>query len=333
MVTIKDISKESGYSQSTISRLFKDDSSLSITKQTKDAIINTALSLGYDRAKIHTALYKIGILFWIPKGQAMEDIYFMQMRDALLEYGKRLNMEMTVITERENIKNFPKLFSGFIAIGEITKEELQFLYNQGMQGVVLEINPLPYLFDTVKPDTDFCITNGIDILVNNGIKSIGFLGGRFHNPQTNQDELDSREIIFRSYMRSLNLLKEEYVFSDAKFTVEQGYKLACKMTDTLGKNLPEACIIASDTLAVGALQGFHEKKIILPQDMKIISINDYEISQFVSPPLTTYHIDTQEMAKTSIDLLSEQLVYQRKISKTVLLGSTLIIRKSFIPIC
>ena len=331
MVTIKEISKISGYSQSTISRLFKNDPSLSITQQTKENIINTALSLGYDRAKIHAPLYKIGILFWLPKGQAMEDIYFTQIRDALLEYGKKLNMEMTILTEHDEIKNLSKNFSGFIAIGEITKEDLQLLYDQSMKGVVLEINPLPYLFDTVKPDTDFCIKNSIDILINNGIKKIGFLGGKFHNPQTNLYELDSREVTFRSYMKKLNLLKENYIFSEGKFTVEQGYNLACKMSDTLEENLPEACVIASDTLAVGALQGFHEKKIILPQDMKIISINDYEISKFVSPPLTTYHIDTQEMAKTAIDLLSDQLIYQRKINKTVLLGSTLVIRKSFIP--
>ena len=95
--------------------------------------------------------------------------------------------------------------------------------------------------------------------------------------------------------------------------------------------LPEACLIASDTLAIGALQAFSEYGVKLPKDMAIISINNDEIAQYVAPPLTTYDIDVTEMIKTAIYLLTDQLTNPRKITKSVLLGSELIIRKSFIP--
>ena len=102
------------------------------------------------------------------------------------------------------------------------------------------------------------------------------------------------------------------------------------MVTQLGKNLPQACLIASDAIAVGFLQYLYEANIAVPEDIAIISINDDEIAQFVAPPLTTYRIDTEEIAKTAIDLLSDQIVHPRNITKTVLIGAELIVRKSFI---
>ena len=103
------------------------------------------------------------------------------------------------------------------------------------------------------------------------------------------------------------------------------------MVDSSIDDLPEVCFIASDTIAVGALQGFNDKGVFLPNQMALISVNDYEMAKFVTPPLSTFHIDIEEMAKSTIDLLSDQLVYPRDITKTILLSANLVVRKSFIP--
>ena len=52
MVTLKDIAKASGFSPATISRLFKNDTSLSIRPHSKQIIFDTALKLGYPLEKI-----------------------------------------------------------------------------------------------------------------------------------------------------------------------------------------------------------------------------------------------------------------------------------------
>ncbi|MGX7098542.1 substrate-binding domain-containing protein [Globicatella sanguinis] len=74
-----------------------------------------------------------------------------------------------------------------------------------------------------------------------------------------------------------------------------------------------------------------ELQINIPDNIEIISINDNDISKFVSPPLTTFRIEAEEIAKTTIDMLVDQIVYNRKTTKTVLLNSELMIRKSFVP--
>lgn len=172
--------------------------------------------------------------------------------------------------------------------------------------------------------------DAIDEFLAAGFTRIGFIGGTYRNPQTGKEELDSRERVFRDYLTSKGLLQEQYIYSEGLFSIDEGYQLASDMVHQLGDALPEACFIASDTLAIGALQAFNELGIKLPGQLAIISINDNEIAQFVSPPLTTYRIDVEEMAKTAIELLADQLTYPRHITKTVLLGSELIYRKSFV---
>lgn len=119
--------------------------------------------------------------------------------------------------------------------------------------------------------------------------------------------------------------------SEGRFSVEQGYNLVKNNISKWKDDLPEAIFIASDTIAIGCLQAFNELQINIPDNIEIISINDNDISKFVSPPLTTFRIEAEEIAKTTIDMLVDQIVYNRKTTKTVLLNSELIIRKSFVP--
>ncbi|KAF1299272.1 LacI family transcriptional regulator [Enterococcus sp. JM4C] len=331
MVTLKEIAKNSGYSQATVSRLFKGDSSLSITNETKQKIIHTALSMGYDRSKIKTTLEKIAVLFWLTEQEELQDVYFQQLRLSLEKYAQLSNMEIEMIKHEQDTIQIPDSVSGFVGVGSFTSKELLTLKEKCPNGVLLELNPEPDLFDTVKPDTDRITRQAIDYFLKKGYKKIGFIGGAFHNPDEDEDESDSREIAFRQYAKKKGVLNEEYIFSKGKFTVNQGYELTLELINQLGDDLPDAFFIASDTIAVGALQAFNERYISIPDRLEIISVNDTEISKFVSPPLTTFRIDVEEIAKTAIDMLVDQIVYPRQITKTVLLGSEIIIRKSFQP--
>lgn len=331
MITIKKIAEKSGFSQATVSRLLNGDETLSIADETKQRIIDTALSLGYERSKIKTTLEKIAVLFWMTEQEELQDIYFHKLRLSLEKYGKQNNLEIQMIKHEDGIEEIDPSIRGFIGIGSFTSKELYQLKEKYPNGVILEVNPQPEIFDTVKPDTDRMTYLALNHLIKKGYQRIGFIGGNYHNPDTDQEDLDSREIIFRQYLSQKGLLNDNYIFSSGHFTVKQGYELTLELIEKLD-SIPEAFFIPSDTIAVGALQAFNEKGISIPDSLEIISINDNDIAKFVSPPLTTFRIDVNEIAKTSIDLLVEQIVAPRTITKTVLVGSELIVRKSFIPL-
>lgn len=331
MTTIKDIAYHSGYSSATVSRLLKGDENLSITEETRQKIIHTALTLGYDRSKIKTTLEKIAVLSWISDEEELQDVYFRNLKINLEKYAKLNNMEIFTIKQDKGLDSIPKNISGFIALGSFSEKEIQKLKNSYTNGVFLEINPEPDYFDTVKPDTDRMTVKAIDYFREKGYQKIGFIGGEYYNHFNDTIDMDSREVTFRHYLSTLGLLNEKYILSEGRFSVEQGYNLVKNNISKWKDDLPEAIFIASDTIAIGCLQAFNELQIKIPDNIEIISINDNDISKFVSPPLTTFRIEAEEIAKTTIDMLVDQIVYNRKTTKTVLLNSELIIRKSFVP--
>lgn len=329
MVSIKKIAEESGYSQATVSRLLRGDESLSITKNTKDKILSTALSLGYDRHRINLPIGKIALLFGISLQEEFQDLYFHNLRLAIEKHAKLSKLEVITVSNISEIKKISSETTSFIALGSFDKDDVSLLKEFFHYGVFLEINPDPDNFDTVKPDTNRITSNAISLFIQKGYNNIGFFGGGFFDIDQKIYQMDSREVEFRRVLYEHNLLKEKFIFSGGNFSVKTGYNLAKKSIALLDKNFPDAFFISSDTIAVGVLQAFNEESITVPDIFEIISVNDSEIAKFTSPPLSTYKIDIDEISKSAIDLLIDQFNFPRSTTKTILLGSELVIRKSF----
>ena len=102
-----------------------------------------------------------------------------------------------------------------------------------------------------------------------------------------------------------------------------------KAIENLKDKLPTAFFVASDPIAI-SLQALNEYNIPVPSRVSVISINNIDVSKYVSPPLSTFNIDINELCKTAINLLSERIIEDRKLQKTIYLNCELIIRKSFI---
>ena len=330
MITIKEIAQQAGFSPSTVSRLLSNDPSLSVSPETKQKILNTALSLGYERKYIKTIIEKIALLFWITEIEELEDIYFKDMRLKIEKYANENNMELVTIKKESGISKIPKDINGFIAIGSFSEKEISKLLKITKNGVFIDSNPAPDYYDSVQPNTPLITKKAIDYFIENGHSNIGFIGGTFHNPNTDLEEKDIREISFRYYMQKLGYLNEDNIFIEPNFSVDSGYKSAKKAIENLKDKLPTAFFVASDPIAIGVLQALNEYNIPVPSRVSVISINNIDVSKYVSPPLSTFNIDINELCKTAISLLSERIIEDRKLQKTIYLNCELVVRKSFI---
>lgn len=330
MITIKEIAQQAGFSPSTVSRLLSNDPSLSVSPETKQKILNTALSLGYERKYIKTIIEKIALLFWITEIEELEDIYFKDMRLKIEKYANENNMELVTIKKESGISKIPKDINGFIAIGSFSEKEISKLLKITKNGVFIDSNPAPDYYDSVQPNTPLITKKAIDYFIKDGHSNIGFIGGTFHNPNTDLEEKDIREISFRYYMQKLGYLNEDNIFIEPNFSVDSGYKSAKKAIENLKDKLPTAFFVASDPIAIGVLQALNEYNIPVPSRVSVISINNIDVSKYVSPPLSTFNIDINELCKTAINLLSERIIEDRKLQKTIYLNCELVVRKSFI---
>ena len=330
MITIKEIAQQAGFSPSTVSRLLSNDPSLSVSPETKQKILNTALSLGYERKYIKTIIEKIALLFWITEIEELEDIYFKDMRLKIEKYANENNMELVTIKKESGISKIPKDINGFIAIGSFSEKEISKLLKITKNGVFIDSNPAPDYYDSVQPNTPLITKKAIDSFIKNGHSNIGFIGGTFHNPNTDLEEKDIREVAFRYYMQKIGYFNEDNIFIEPNFSVDSGYKSAKKAIENLKDKLPTAFFVASDPISIGVLQALNEYNIPVPSRVSVISINNIDVSKYVSPPLSTFNIDINELCKTAINLRSERIIEDRKLQKTIYLNCELVVRKSFI---
>ena len=330
MITIKEIAQQAGFSPSTVSRLLSNDPSLSVSPETQQKILNTALSLGYERKYIKTIIEKIALLFWITEIEELEDIYFKDMRLKIEKYANENNMELVTIKKESGISKIPKDINGFIAIGSFSEKEISKLLKITKNGVFIDSNPAPDYYDSVQPNTPLITKKAIDYFIKNGHSNIGFIGGTFHNPNTDLEEKDIREVAFRYYMQKIGYFNEDNIFIEPNFSVDSGYKSAKKAIENLKDKLPTAFFVASDPISIGVLQALNEYNIPVPSRVSVISINNIDVSKYVSPPLSTFNIDINELCKTAINLLSERIIEDRKLQKTIYLNCELVVRKSFI---
>ncbi|MDQ0429388.1 LacI family transcriptional regulator [Planomicrobium stackebrandtii] len=328
MATIKDIGEKSGFSISTVSRVLSNDQSLSVPEETREKIFDAAEELNYRKKTVKSLVKNIAFLYWLTEREELEDVYFKTMRIEIEKMAKLSNVELTTYKIEGGISQIPDNIEGFIAVGTFADKEIAHLRKLTPHGVFIDSTPDPEHFDSVKPDLAQITRKTIDFLIEKGHQDIGFIGGTYHNPNTDGDEMDIREQTFRDYMEKKGLLQDRYVYCHRGFSVDNGYQLMTSAIEELGDQLPTAFFIAADPIAVGCLQALNEHGIQIPKRVSVVSINNISIAKYISPPLTTFHIDMAEICKNAISLLLEQLLEKRECTKTLYLGASLIVRKS-----
>ncbi|PJW16316.1 LacI family transcriptional regulator [Geobacillus sp. WSUCF-018B] len=328
MATIRDIAKQAGYSISTVSRVLNNDPDLSVSEETREKIYEAAEKLNYRKKTIRKVIRNIAFLYWLTDKEELEDVYYKTMRMEMEKLAKEFNLELQMYKISDGIDQIPENIEGFIAVGIFSDRELERLRSMTTNGVFIDLSPDPRCFDSVRPDLTQITERAIDFFLEKGHTDIGFIGGTYPNPNTGKDEMDSRERAFRHYMKAKGLLNEEYIFCHRGFSFDNGYELMTKAIETLGDRLPTAFFVAADPIAVGCLQALNEHRIPIPERVSVIGVNNISITKYVSPPLTTFHIDIHEICKSAIELLLERIQRKRNIVKTLLLGAELIVRKS-----
>jgi LacI family transcriptional regulator len=328
LTTIKNIAENAGYSMSTVSRVLNNDPSLSVPDETREKIYEVADQLNYRKKTVRMLVKNIAFLYWLTDKEELEDVYFKTMRMEIENFARLYNVELITYKISDGFHQIPDNIEGFIAVGAFSDKELKYLRSITSNGVFIDSTPDPNHFDSVRPDLAQITRRTVDLLIEKGHKEIGFIGGTYLNRNTDKEEMDLREQTFRTYMHEKGLLQNQFIFCRRGFSVENGYYLMTNAIKKLADQLPSAFFVAADPLAVGCLQALNEQGIAIPNRVSVISINNISVAKYVSPPLTTFHIDLKELCKNAIELLLEQILEKRKIRKTLYVGSELVVRKS-----
>jgi LacI family transcriptional regulator len=130
-------------------------------------------------------------------------------------------------------------------------------------------------------------------LVSLGHKHIAFIAGPAHN-----NDAEQRRRGFRAGAKAQGIQATEIA---GDFTEESGYQAAKKVLALRPR--PTAVFAANDSMAIGALSGFRDAGVRVPEKMALVGFDDIPIARFLDPPLTTVKVPIAELGRRGLQLL------------------------------
>lgn len=178
-------------------------------------------------------------------------------------------------------------------------------------------------FPSVQVDHKYGAELATEHLVNQGYKTIGFLG--FHNKQNYAlDASNLREQGYRNTLIKYGLpINEQFIYK-CDYGIDSAYELTRNMW-TAG-SYPEAIFCAVDVTALGVLKAAKELGISVPENLAIIGFDNIEMASYMN--LSTIEQPMEDTGVVAADLIQKLLQKSQISTRKILLDLKLHIRST-----
>lgn len=319
-VTIKDIAKALGLSNSTVSRALRDSYEISI--ETKKTVLEYAERMNYSPNPVALSLKErrtrsIGIVV-----SEIANSFFSQAINGIesiaRERGYNVIITQTQESSEREIDNIRHLAArsvdGIIISLSSESTDLSYLTGLHEQGM-----PLVF-FDRVADSiqTHKVISNNYQgaydatvHLVNSGYKRIAFLGNAAH-----------LSIIKERLAGYSNALTDNGIVADESLIkyCQHGGLIYTEAEDALNtlfkaRKKPDAILACADKLTTNCLRYFHAHKIKVPDSIALIGFSNLDLTELLNPSLSVIRQQAFEIGQQSTELLL-QLIESKRPVKT-----------------
>jgi len=140
---------------------------------------------------------------------------------------------------------------------------------------------------------------------------------------------DARERLrgYRAALRDAGAEQQEGWEILGDFTETGGYRAARAIAALSPR--PTAVFAANDVMAIGALSAFREVGLRVPEDIAVAGFDDIPMARYMSPPLTSVHVEISELGARAMGvLLAAVQEKNRHERQQVVLPTTLVVRQS-----
>lgn len=127
-------------------------------------------------------------------------------------------------------------------------------------------------------------------------------------------------------LRACGLTRDDTLMEVAEdFTIGAG---TIAVAHLLPRGKPDAILCANDLLALGALSALRAAKKTVPNDVALIGMDNTNLSEVTSPPLTTVDLGSGERARLAAELLLARIEHPGRRPRVVAVDPTLVVRES-----
>ncbi|NMA84075.1 MAG: LacI family transcriptional regulator [Epulopiscium sp.] len=298
MITIYDIAKIAKVSPSTVSKALNDHSDIS--EKTKQRIRKLADEQGYfpnshARSLITKRSYNIGVLFIDEANSGLTHAFFAEILESIRLELEKGGYDITFIS------------SGFG--GHKDASFLEHCRYRGVDGVILACIdfdseqvreliasdiPVVLIDKEIEGRSSILSMNyegmkqSVEYLIAEGHTEIGFIHG-----QRNSTGVTERRLAgFYKAMEEAQIpVNEKWIMTGAYYAWEPTYECVKKMLTM--DHRPTALLMPDDYAALAAYRAVDRLNMKIPEDISLMGYDGLEISQAMSPRLTTMQQNTK----------------------------------------
>lgn len=190
---------------------------------------------------------------------------------------------------------------GIIVIGMYPDDFYQQMKKTQIPIVLIDSYCNDHYYHNIRIDDAYGSYLATRYMLDNGHEHIAFFAG-----QLKENGVMKKRLL--GYQQALSEFKvpyrKEYIF-EGQIDYNSGIDLANKL---MGSGLPATGVVAAaDILAIGAAKGFFEAGKHIPDDYSVIGFDDVEISQYMTPGLTTVRQQISLKGQKAVELLLKHI--------------------------
>lgn len=304
-ITMTDIAKEAGVSQTTVSFVLNNVEDANISKQTRLKVLEVAQELGYTP----------NVPKYFANGQKhiiTNSIGFITDEIGISSYGGESLKGAQEAAWKKNKMLFVLNTEG---IREVEDAAIKTMLDRQVDGIILatmirrelklsdNIRSIPcitmngYCQDSSVPAITTDEVQGgktaTKLLLEAGHQRIGFLNGEMW-----MDAARERLLGYQEALQSAKINYDPSIVRDGNWRPDSGYKFAKELL--MSPNPPTAFFCGNDLIALGAYEAVREMGLRIPQDISIVGYDDQEIASYIQPPLSTIRLPYYEMGYQAV---------------------------------
>ncbi|BCZ47761.1 transcriptional regulator RbsR [Clostridium gelidum] len=333
MSTIYEIAKIAGVSPTTVSKVINNYPDVSDkTRARIQKILNDENFLPNSQAQFLSTkkTWTLGIVYFENLGVGLNHPFFSGVIESFKKQADEYGYSLLFGSKNDRLKNdtFLEYFKyrcveavAIICTDPKDKETLELIESDFPIVVIDMFNKNT---STVTSDNVEGCNLAIKYLYDLGHRKIAHISGANY-----LDNWPSaiREECYIKEMNKLNLeILDGYIANGVNFDVSGGYTAMKELLKL--KDRPTAVFAAGDKIAIGAINAVKEAGLSVPDDISIIGFDDIEVARYITPKLTTIRQNCNEIGKTAVDLLVEQINQKAKLKINKIIPVELIERDS-----
>ncbi len=329
--TLNDVAARAGVSVSTVSRVLNRKATKHrISKGTESLILQAASDLGYKANHLARGLRlkktnTIGLL-----APDISNPFFAHVIKRVQHTAHGLGYSLVVCNSDENL--------------ELEVEQVNLLYRKRVDGLIAmpvgqrydhfeewQERDVPLVLldrcfdaldvDSVVVDNYRGAYDAMEHLIAYGHRRIALVQG-LPGTYTSNARLKG----YQDALAAHGLAADPRLVVGGDFRQERGY-IETRLLLHLDRP-PTAIFATGDLITLGALQAIYEEGLSIPEDVSLLSFDDFDFAPFLRCPLTAVHQPKETMGEMAVKLLVERFEDAGRAQRRIVLRPQLVVRAS-----